>query len=97
MSRPNADTAAIRRAAELAASFLDTVDARPVAAASDAAALRAALGGPLPVRGQDPVAVIERLARDAEPGLVAMAGPRYFEFVIGGHHPAALAADWLTS
>jgi len=97
VSRPNADTAAIRRAAELAADFLDTLDARPVAASRDAPSLRTALGGPLPAAGQDPVAVIERLARDAEPGVVAAAGPRYFGFVIGGHHPAALAADWLTS
>ena len=97
MRRSNADTEAIRRAAELAADFLETLDARSVAAASDAGSLRAALGGPLPVEGEDPVAVIERLARDADPGLVATAGPRYFGFVIGGHHPAALAADWLTS
>ena len=41
--------------------------------------------------------MIEELARDVEPGLVASAGPRYFGFVIGGALPVAVAADWLTS
>ena len=97
MASRNADTSAVRRAAELATAFLETIDDRAVGAAADAAVLRAAIDGPLPEHGVDPVAVIEQLARDADPGLVAMAGPRYFGFVIGGHHPAALAADWLTS
>ena len=70
---------------------------RPVGGPVDLAALRAAMGGPLPEDGEDPIAVVEGLARDADPGIVATAGPRYFGFVIGGSQPAALAADWLTS
>ena len=51
----------------------------------------------LPDAGEDPLAVIERMARDVDPGLVASAGPRYFGFVIGGAVPASVAADWLTT
>ena len=32
-----------------------------------------------------------------EPGLTAMPSGRFYGMVIGGAHPAALAADWLTS
>ena len=41
--------------------------------------------------------VIDVLAREAAPGLTAMVSPRFFGFVIGGAHPAGLAADWLAS
>ena len=47
-----------------------------------------------PSAGADVVAL---LARAAEPGLTAMPSGRFFGFVIGGSHPAALAADWLVS
>lgn len=87
----------LEAAARLAREYLDTVDTRAVAARSDAANLRRALGGPLPELGEDGVRVVTELARAAEPGLVASAGPRYFGFVIGGSLPAALAADWLAA
>src|SRR4051812_32395337 len=90
-------TAGLRTAAEHAEAFLATLDDRPVAARADAEAVRYALGGALPDRGEDPAAVIDGLAAGAEPGLVAPPGPRHFGFVIGGALPAALAADWLVS
>ena len=85
------------RAAELARAFLETAADRPVAVPVDREAMRRALGGPLPERGEDPAGVLEQLVRDADPGIVATAGARYFGFVIGGALPAAIGADWLTS
>jgi len=96
-SQPRATAALLARAAELAAGFLDGVGERPVRASATRAELLASLGGPLPDAGEAPEAVLEHLARDAEPGVIGIAGPRYFGFVIGGSLPAALAADWLTS
>jgi glutamate/tyrosine decarboxylase-like PLP-dependent enzyme len=82
---------------DLAIEFLDSLSERPVGRPVDFAALVESAGGPLPTEGEDPIQVIEHLARAIEPGLVATAGPRYFGFVIGGSVPTAMAADWLTS
>ncbi|MET1026807.1 MAG: pyridoxal-dependent decarboxylase, partial [Dongiaceae bacterium] len=87
----------LSRAAQLAADFLDKLPERPVGAAAAQAELSRLLGGAMPRDGADPLAVLERLAMAADPGLVASAGPRYFGHVISGAHPAALAADWLTA
>ena len=77
--------------------FLGGLSERPVNARYDVDDVAAALGGPLPERGAEPLAVIEELLSGAEPGVVAMPSPRFFGWVIGGVLPAALGADWLTS
>jgi glutamate/tyrosine decarboxylase-like PLP-dependent enzyme len=91
------DRTALDVAYAAAVKFLEEVNDRPVGATADAESMRAALGGPLPEQGEPASRVVEDLARNADPGLVATAGPRFFGFVIGGSVPAALGADWLTS
>jgi glutamate/tyrosine decarboxylase-like PLP-dependent enzyme len=59
--------------------------------------LTAGLGGPLPDEGEEPAAVIDRLARAVEPALVATPGPRYFGFVVGGSLESAMHADLLAT
>jgi hypothetical protein len=87
----------LRRTADLAADFLESIDERPVFPRVSVEELRDLLGGPLPAEPMDPELVIEQLAAEADPGIVAIPSGRYFGFVIGGGLPAALAADWLAS
>jgi glutamate/tyrosine decarboxylase-like PLP-dependent enzyme len=87
----------LHQTADLAADYLDGVDRRPVGGTATREELVAALGGPLPERGEGAGKVVAELARAADPGIVATAGPRYFGFVIGGSLPSTVAADWLTT
>src|SRR3954470_18708406 len=86
-----------RSAADHATAFLASLDERPVVAAGSGEQMRAAFDAPLPETGMDDLEVIRDLAERVDPGLTAMQSGRFFGFVIGGAHPPAVAADWLTS
>ncbi|MBT2486011.1 MULTISPECIES: aminotransferase class V-fold PLP-dependent enzyme [unclassified Microbacterium] len=90
-------TRALDAAHRAALTFLDSVDERPVWPRASIDDMLTVFGGPLSDEGADPAAVIGEIAQRADPGLVAIPGGRFFGFVIGATHPAALAADWLVS
>ncbi len=90
-------TAALDRAHHLAVQWLGSLAERPVPPQASIDEVVAALGTDLPQHGSSAADVVELLATACEPGLTAMPSGRFFGFVIGGTHPAALAADWLTS
>ena len=87
----------LQRTAALAGEYLDGLAERRVGAREDAVTVAERLRVPLPDAGEDPLQVVERMARDVDPGLVASAGPRYFGFVVGGAVRASVAADWLAA
>jgi glutamate/tyrosine decarboxylase-like PLP-dependent enzyme len=87
----------LRPAIDAATAYLDSLGDRPVWARATYEDMLAALGGPLPPAPADPADVVAQLAKAAEPGLTATPSGRFYGFVIGGVHPAGLAADWLTS
>ena len=81
--------------ADHAADWLDGVAERPVRPDVAPAGLRLtrALGdAPVPVER-----VIADMVGEALPGLIAINSPRFFAFVMGGAHPAGIAADWLAT
>ena len=90
-------TAALERAHQLALDWLSSLEDRPVPPQADVEQVTQALGTELPEGPTDPADVVDALAKACEAGLTATPSGRFFGFVIGGTHPAALAADWLVS
>jgi glutamate/tyrosine decarboxylase-like PLP-dependent enzyme len=78
-----------------AARYLEDLAERSVAPSAAALTTLREFEEALPQTPMDPARVLEILDRVGSPATTAMAGPRYFGFVIGGSLPAALAANWL--
>lgn len=85
------------RAAEHAADFRAALPKKMQRPLQTYAQALASFDAPTPEAGTEAQIVLEDLVARATPGLHAMAGPRFFGWVIGNSHPMGVAADFLTA
>ena len=85
----------LKLTAEIAARYLENLDDRSAFPSPEALAKLTELNEPFPELPMEDASVLETLDRIGSPATTAMAGRRYFGFVMGGSLPAALAANWL--
>jgi glutamate/tyrosine decarboxylase-like PLP-dependent enzyme len=85
----------LEEAAQRAITYLNGLETRSVAPTPEAIAALSGFDEPTPEASADPRAVLALLDRLGSPATMAMAGPRFFGFVIGGALPVTLAANWL--
>ncbi len=94
---PIADPVLLRDAAERAVRYLEALDARPVRPDPAAVEALARLREPLTESGADAASTLRLLDEAGSPATMAMAGARFFGFVIGGALPVTVASQWLAS
>lgn len=89
--------AALARAYDAARAYLKGLRKASNHVAVTQPEVRARLGTRLPEQGEPADAVIEALIRAADGALAPTAGGRFFAYVIGGTHPAGVAAEFLNA
>lgn len=88
---------AISAAADMALSYLDTVENRGVAATTAAISALDGFDTDIPQNPSDPKQTLDLLNRLGSPATTATTGGRFFGLVVGGTLPAALGARMLAS
>jgi glutamate/tyrosine decarboxylase-like PLP-dependent enzyme len=83
--------------ARRASRYLESLDTRSVAPASEALAALAAFERAFPEHESTAEAVVAELDEIGSPATMASAGGRFFGFVIGGALPVTVAANWLAT
>jgi glutamate/tyrosine decarboxylase-like PLP-dependent enzyme len=87
----------LQDAAARAQRYLESLETRSVAPRADAVSALAKFDEPLPEAASDPRSTLRLLDEVGSPATTAMAGPRFFGFVIGGALPVTVATNWLTT
>ena len=82
----------LRDAASRSINYLNSLNERRVSPSPDDVARLFALNIDLPQTRTDARVVLQQLDDIGSPATMAMAGPRFFGFVIGGALPATVAA-----
>jgi glutamate/tyrosine decarboxylase-like PLP-dependent enzyme len=95
--RDSATQQLLADAAARATRYLTGLPDRAVAPTPAALARLVELDAPIPAGPQDPAAVLAKLDDVVSPATMAMAGPRFFGFVIGGSLPVTVASNWLAT
>lgn len=85
----------LQSAARRSIEYLQGLEGRPVAPDPKAVDNLQTLDGPMPEQPEDAGVVLRTLDEICSPATMAMAGSRFFGFVIGGSYPVSLAANWL--
>ena len=84
-------------AARRAKAYLASLPERRVGPSPEAIAGLSAWDEPMPEHPTDPAEALRLLDEVGSPATMAMAGPRFFGFVIGSALPATVAANWLAT
>ncbi len=92
-----ANPALLQDAANRSLKYLGALGERAVAPSPAAVGALARLDEPLPQQSSDPAETLALLDELVSPATMAMAGPRFFGFVIGGALPVTLASNWLAT
>jgi glutamate/tyrosine decarboxylase-like PLP-dependent enzyme len=85
----------LNEAARRSISYLESLSQRSVAPTAAGVANLEQFREPQPAKASDPQATLRLLDDVGSAGTMAMAGSRFFGFVIGGSLPVALGANWL--
>src|SRR5258706_12664045 len=85
----------LRDAAARSIRYPDPLSERRVSPSAEAVGALTGFRAPLPEKPTDAGTVLEQLDALGSPATMAMAGPRFFGFVIGGSLPATVAAAWV--
>jgi glutamate/tyrosine decarboxylase-like PLP-dependent enzyme len=94
---PTSTIRLLEDAAARAGNYISGLGERSVAPDPTAVDRLRELVEPMPDTGTDPHAVLARLDAMISPATMAMAGPRFFGFVIGGALPVSVASNWLAT